>query len=170
MKFIFVIILILGAYLFKSNNIAKHSRNQIDFAKMMGFLAYEDGVKIDCVLEGTGASGALEATLAAVRPFGRVVLMGNPAREITLSQKGYWHILRKELSLKGTWNSSYAEKENDWKESLAAMAEGKIDVRPLISHRYSLDDAPSALTMMQDKKECYHKVMLVINREENKDG
>ena len=35
MKFIFVIILILGAYLFKSNNIAKHSRNQIDFAKMM---------------------------------------------------------------------------------------------------------------------------------------
>lgn len=138
---------------------------KLNFAKKMGFFMYEEGVKIDCILEGTGASTALEACLAAVKPFGRGVLMGNPAREITLSQKGYWHILRKELRLKGTWNSSYAERDNDWKESLAAMAKGQIDVRPLISHRFPLDDAIAALTMMKDKKESYHKVMLVINEE-----
>ena len=94
--------------------------------------------------------------------------MGNPAREMTLSQKGYWHVLRKELTLKGTWNSSYAEKENDWKESLKAMAEGKIDVLPLISHRFPLRDAMTALTMMKEKKESYHKVMLIMNEEESK--
>ena len=138
---------------------------KLDFAKKMGFFAYEEGVTIDCILEGTGVSAALEACLAAVKPFGRGVLMGNPAREMTLSQKGYWHILRKELRLKGTWNSSYAERDNDWKESLEAMADGRIDVRPLISHRYALDDAMSALTMMKDKKESYHKVMLVMNEE-----
>lgn len=139
---------------------------KLNFAKKMGFFAYEEGVKIDCILEGTGASGALEACLSAVKPFGSAVLMGNPSREVTLSQKGYWHILRKELRLTGTWNSSYAERDNDWRESLAAMAEGRIDVRPLISHRYPLEEAMTALTMMKDKTESYHKVMLVMHMEE----
>ena len=35
MKFIFVIILILGAYLFKISRLAKKSRNNVDFANMM---------------------------------------------------------------------------------------------------------------------------------------
>ena len=143
---------------------------KLDFAKKMGFSVYEEGATIDCILEGTGAPSALEACLAAVKPFGRGVLMGNPAREMTLSQKGYWHILRKELTLKGTWNSSYAERENDWKESIRAMAEGKIDVQPLISHRYPLEDAMTALSLMKEKKESYHKVMLIMNREENEDA
>lgn len=140
--------------------------SKLAFAKRMGFHAYEDGVTVDCILEGTGASEALEVCLGAVRPFGRGVLMGNPLREMTLSQKGYWQILRKELSLKGTWNSSYGEMENDWRESLAAMAKGDIDILPLISHRYPLKDVMTAFMMMRDKKESYHKVMLVMSEEE----
>ncbi len=138
---------------------------KIDFAKTLGFKEYEQGVKIDCVVEGTGHGGALEKCLAAARPFGRMVLMGNPAGEVTLSQNTYWHILRKELTVLGTWNSSYGERVNDWRESLKAVAEGKLTVKPLITHRYPLCDCNEAFAMMAERREFYNKVMLVMNEE-----
>lgn len=138
---------------------------KIAFAEQLGFAAYQKGTVIDRALEGTGYSDALEACLAAVKPHGNVVLMGNPAGEIKLSQKAYWHILRKELHLAGTWNSSYSDVENDWKESLLAMAEGRINVKPLITHRYPLAQCNAAFEMMRQKEEFYSKVMLMMNEE-----
>lgn len=117
------------------------------------------------MLEGTGVSSALESLLAALKPFGRAVLMGNPSGDMTLTQKGYWHILRKELTLLGTWNSSFSEKQNDWQASLTAMATGEISVSPLISHRYPLSSVNEALSMMREKKTFYHKVMLCMTEE-----
>ena len=134
---------------------------KLAFAERMGFYRYTPDVTVDCAIEGTGFSSALATLLSAVKPHGRVLLMGNPAGEMTLSQKEYWHVLRKELTLVGTWNSSYAGREDDWRASLAAMAEGVIDVRPLISHTYPLARVGDALSLMKEKKESYHKVMLV---------
>ena len=136
---------------------------KIDFAKTLGFKKYEEGVKIDCVIEGTGHSGAIERCLAAIKPFGKIVLMGNPAGDVNLSQKTYWHILRKELTVLGTWNSSYAERNNDWKESIKAISEGTLDVKALITHRYPLSECNAAFKMMYDREEFYNKVMLVMN-------
>lgn len=133
---------------------------KLEFAKTLGFYAYEDGVTIDCALEGTGFSDALATCLAAVKAHGRVVLMGNPAREVTMSQNTYWHILRKELKVAGTWNSSFNDTENDWKESIRAMAEGKLQVKPLITHTYPLSQCNEAFEMMKAKKEFYNKVIL----------
>lgn len=138
---------------------------KIEFAKTMGFKEYSDDVIIDCVIEGTGHSGAIEKCLKAVKPFGKVVLMGNPAGEVLLAQNTYWHILRKELTVLGTWNSSYAEKNNDWKASIKAISEGLIDVKPLITHRYPLSECNKAFNMMRERKEFYNKVMLVMNRD-----
>lgn len=138
---------------------------KLSFAEKMGFGIYRAGDVFDCVLEGTGVPTALETLLAALKPFGRAVLMGNPAGDMTLTQTGYWHILRKELTLLGTWNSSFSEKQNDWQASLAAMATGTISVSPLISHRYPLSAVNEALAMMKEKKTLYHKVMLCMTEE-----
>lgn len=75
----------------------------------------------------------------------------------------YWQILRKELKIFGTWNSSYSEKQNDWKESLKAMSEKKIDVRPLITHKFALEDCNKAFETIKDKKEFCVKAMLNMN-------
>ncbi len=71
--------------------------------------------------------------MEAVKPHGACVFMGNPANDVSLEQNTYWQILRKELRIFGTWNSSYCENQNDWKESLKAMVERKINVKPLIT-------------------------------------
>ena len=135
-------------------------QRKIEFARQFGFHAYEEKARIDCVLEGTGYSDALCCCLAAVKPGGRMVLMGNPAGEIKLPQDAYWHILRKELMVFGTWNSSYNDCQNDWKESLMAMGDGTIDVKPLITHTYHLSNCNQAFEMMRNKSEFYCKVML----------
>lgn len=133
---------------------------KIEAAKQFGFLEHKENVRISCALEGTGFSDALMKCLAAVEPAGRMVLMGNPAGAIDLTQNAYWHILRKELTVYGTWNSSFNDCQNDWKESLKAMSEGMIDVKPLITHRFPMEECNRAFTMMKNKTEFFNKVML----------
>lgn len=135
---------------------------KLELAAQFGFLEYREGASIHCALEGTGYSDALTKCLEAVAPGGRMVLMGNPAGAMRLSQNAYWHILRKELTLYGTWNSSYNDRQNDWIASLQAMAEGKLQVKPLITHTYPLEDCNQAFEMMKNKAEFFCKVMLTM--------
>ena len=93
---------------------------------------------------------------------GRVVLMGNPAGDISLTQKTYWHILRKELTVLGTWNSSYNDRQNDWKAALSAMASGEIQAKPLITHSFPLSQVNEAFEMMKNKTAFFNKVMLTM--------
>lgn len=144
-------------------------KRKLEFAEKIGFYEYKKGVSSDCFLEGTGAADALARCLEAVKPRGRAVFMGNPPGDVNLKQSEYWHILRKELKISGTWNSSYNDVENDWKESLAAMAEGKINVKPLITHKYPLSECNKAFEMMRSRSEFYNKVILNMNEEEKND-
>lgn len=150
---------------------------KIAFAKQLGFEVYNskdgdavewiysktDGRGVDVALEGAGVSITLEQCLKAARPFGRVVAMGNPVGDMKLSQKSYWELLRKQLILRGTWNSSYAPlPKSDWELAIRHMAQGKLRVLPFITHRLPLDKAVEALTLMRDKTEFFNKVMFVL--------
>lgn len=117
----------------------------------------------DVAIEGAGVSSALEQCLICVRPFGRIVAMGNPAEEMKVSQKAYWELLRKQLKISGTWNSSFtALPKNDWNLAVNAMEQGRINVKPFITHRFSLGQCNEALAMMRDRTAFYNKVMFTI--------
>jgi L-iditol 2-dehydrogenase len=150
--------------------------HKLRFAKQCGFkhlldatksdvdhwVKYKTGHGADVVIEGSGSTAAFEQCMACARPFGSVVLMGNPAGEMKLSQNGYWHILRKELRVLGTWNSRYSDlPRNEWKLVLDFMASGRIDAKAFITHRCYLEDLPGHLRMMRDKTAFYNKVMFV---------
>lgn len=137
-------------------------KRKIEFCEKFGFMEYKKGTRIDCVLEGTGYADALSKCLEAIEPGGRMVLMGNPAGDVCLSQSTYWHILRKELTVYGTWNSSYNHKQNDWIESLQAMSEKKVDVIELVTHVYDLSECVKAFEMMRNRTEFFNKVMLSV--------
>lgn len=115
----------------------------------------------DVVVEASGSSAALEQCMPNARTFGTVVLMGNPAGPMTLSQKSYWAILRNELRVVGTWNSIYAGVPKDeWRLALEFMASRQLDVARLISHRVALEDLSDAMAMMRDGTEFFSKVMV----------
>ena len=79
-----------------------------------------------------------------------------------LTQNEYWHILRKELRLFGTWNSSFGERQNDWREAIKGMSEGVILPERLITHRVKLENYMSAFVLMRDRSKFYQKVMLEV--------
>jgi len=149
---------------------------KVDFARNIGFENVINSLKVDPVseikrmtdksgadvcIEGAGVSISLEQGIKALKNFGRMVAMGNPLTDMSLTQKGYWEILRKQITLKGTWNSSYNSMNNDWKTVIRAMETGKLNVKPLISHRFNFSDGIKAFQVMRDRKEYFNKVMFI---------
>ena len=96
------------------SEVDKHLRSQAHYEYWMepvqvGAALGERGA--DACIEGTGKSEPWAACISLVKAGGRVVCLGNPLGGMSLSQDVYWKILRKELSLAGTWNSSFGSKE-----------------------------------------------------------
>jgi len=116
----------------------------------------------DLVIEASGSSIAYGQAMQCARTFGRVVLLGNPAGDMTLSQEAYWAILRKELQVLGTWNSAYANiPRNEWEMTVNYMATGKLEVEQLITHRIGLDEMNAHLAMMRDRSAFSNKILYV---------
>lgn len=135
---------------------------KLEFAAQFGFEPYDperDG-RADCVLEGTGASAALNNAILALKDHGRMVLMGNPGRDMNIAQSTYSQILRREIQFTGTWNSSFNRRINDWEATVEAMSSGLVKYEPLITHLVPLRDTAKALSMMRDGKEFYTKVTI----------
>ena len=90
--------------------------------------------------------------------------MGNPSGDIAISQAVYWKILRKQLKISGTWNSSYdGINSSDWTEVVNALANKSIVADSLITHSFSQDNVMQGLELMREHKEPYCKVMTIWN-------
>lgn len=119
-----------------------------------------DGAEL--VVDATGSAAAVAQCFLAAKPFGRVVLLGNPEGDMTLPKEAYWEILRKQLRLFGSWNSSYdPAKRDDWRTAIEFMASGKLNVKPLITHRVGLPDLAAAMAKMRDRSEFSNKILYV---------
>ena len=94
----------------------------------------------DVHLECSGAPGALADGLRALQPAGICVAIGmHPDGDISLPVAA---IQAKELRLTGTFR--YA---NTYPAAIALAASGKVSLAPLVSHRFSLEEAEDALTI-----------------------
>ena len=116
--------------------------------------------RFDRVIEAVGSSAALEESLTLAAPGGRVVLMGNPDGSKTLAQNVYWQILRKQLTLSGTWNSSHGGVDSDWEASVRAIAQGALGVEKIVTHIVDQDDLPQALHMMRSRTGPFCKIVV----------
>lgn len=138
-------------------------KKKIDYAKTLGFYEYTDDIQTDVVLEGTGNGQALGRCLRAVKPCGRMVLMGNPSRDVPLAQNDYWQVLRKELTVYGTWNSAYKETPDDWAAVVDALKNHKIHPDLVTSHIIPLSDVNHAFSLLIDRNVFTNRIVLKID-------
>lgn len=125
----------------------------------------KEDCQFDVVIEAVGNPKSIDLAIQSVSPGSTLVLMGNPSGNISLSQNTYWRILRKQLVLKGTWNSSYDGKNpSDWTEVVEALERHEIKVEHLISHCFDQDNLKDGLDLMFQHREPYCKVMTVWNK------
>jgi len=113
----------------------------------------------DACVEAVGSTNALQRCIDLVHPNGQIVLVGNPVKDFCLEQKLYWQILRKQINIRGSWNSSYP---SDWQQVIEHA--DKLCMDKLISHSYSFDELDKALSEIRSGG----KYMLLL--EEKNDG
>ena len=104
------------------------------------------------VIEATGNPDAFIRSIEIVKHSGNLLWMGNITSELMLSKSIVSSILRKEITIKGTWNSVYKPKKpDDWKQAIQFIADG-LQPSELITHFVTLDEIPDILEKLYQHK------------------
>jgi L-idonate 5-dehydrogenase len=111
-----------------------------DGASMTDYTA--DKGHFDLAFECSAAEPAIRSAIAALRPRGTLVQVGVTGdTQIPLNA-----VVAKEVQLKGTFRF-----HEEFAEAVEAIASGRIDVRPIITQRYPLDQAAEAFVTAADR-------------------
>lgn len=119
--------------------------------------------QFDGVVEAVGNNASINQAIELSNTFGKIVLVGNPKGDVLLNKNTYWKILRKQLIVTGSWNSSYGEKVNDWKVAAQSMKNGDIPFLKLITREYLLSEHKEAFEFLMDNKTEKFKVVFKID-------
>lgn len=115
----------------------------------------------DVVFECVGKNETCTLAVQSAAPLGKVMLIGNPFTDMNLPRDIYWKILRNQLTVTGSWNSSFLhEPEDDWHYVLKRLTEKRIAPAKLITHRFPLEDLEKGLQIMRNKTEDNGKIMV----------
>jgi L-iditol 2-dehydrogenase/galactitol-1-phosphate 5-dehydrogenase len=128
-------------------------------------LAATAGEGVARVVEAVGLPQTfLQATqVAAV--FGEVVFMGNIHGEFRIGEKDFSSILRRELTIHGTWNSKVVPAgTDDWSTVLRTMDRG-LQIAPMISDTPTLEQGPAIMASIHGRRAWHHKVIFRVTPE-----
>ncbi|MEM9658377.1 MAG: galactitol-1-phosphate 5-dehydrogenase [Planctomycetota bacterium] len=110
------------------------------------------GVGVAAALEAVGATPTVAAAIASVRKGGGVTLVGNISAKIDLPLQ---LVVTRELSLYGTCAS-----QGEYPECIDLMAQGIVDVGPLITATGPLDEGPAWFERLHSREPGLMKVVL----------
>ena len=120
--------------------------------------------KFNFVLEASGALQTYHSSIKLAAPNATIVWLGNIQDNITFNKKEISSILRKELIIKGSWNSEYQNGINDdWREALNLIKTSSW-LSKIVTHKISLAELPKMLERMDQIKKKYqiHNILKVI--------
>ncbi len=143
------------------------------------------GVDAVIVTAATRSNEPIHQAALMCRKRGRIVLVGVTGLE--LSRDDFYE---KELSFQvscsygpGRYDPNYEDRGNDypigyvrWTEqrnmeaALDLMAQGRLNVKPLISHRFSIDEAPDAYDVVTGKEPSLGIILRYHDETQQKDG
>lgn len=122
---------------------------------------YTENLGVDVSLECAGSPITQEQTLLVTKKRGKIAYTGIAYKDVTLREEAFENIFRKELTLKGFWNSYSAPfPGREWINAIDFLATEKVKVDNLISHRFNIDEVDRAFEMILSKKEKYNKVLI----------
>ena len=160
-------ILVIGNKEFQKNTVLKFGLDEKCYcdSKTQGvfewILQQTEKRGADVFFECVGRNETVSQAVDLTAPMGRICMVGNPYSDMTLEKFVYWKILRNQLTITGTWNSSFTHQDDDdWHYVLDRLAQKRIAPKALISHEFKLCDAKNGFLTMRDKREDYMKVIL----------
>lgn len=119
----------------------------------------------DLVVESAGSLKTLEQAIRITRKRGDISLLGLLKQDVVIPQKTYYTILHHELNLHGVYDTDLDPFPpfNSWRTALHFIEEGKLKVKPLISHRFKIDEISQVFKAMSEERGKFNKVVFVFD-------
>jgi len=108
-------------------------------------LAATGGQGVDVAFEAAGANEAVAAAVTAVRPGGKVILVGIPTEDHTVFNA---HTARR----KGLTLKLVHRMQHTYPRAIRLVAQGLVDVRSLVTHRFPLAETVQAYALAQRRE------------------
>jgi L-iditol 2-dehydrogenase len=122
-----------------------------------------DNNGIDEVFEVSGANTAKKDAIRIAKSGGSIILIGGSSEDISFNRETFELITRKELKLIGSWMSySSPFPGNEWLSGIEMLKKNLIDTRPLITHRFRLENISDAFDIITGNTEKYCKLIIDI--------
>lgn len=114
---------------------------------------------IDCVLDFVSNSASVNYCIDCVKSHGTIIAIGNPVDNIDIEKGNYSKLLRKEISIKGIWNS----KREDWHDIMQLIENKEVDVKTLITDSYNFENFKDAFNAIKtNQTECNKPIIKTI--------
>lgn len=122
-----------------------------------------DDMGADVLFECVGKNETVEQCFRNSAYNARIVLVGNPASDMFFDEKVFSDALRRELTIVGTWNSSFTHEEtDDWHYVLERLVDKRINPELIISHKLPFSELSKGFEMIKNKSEEYIKVLGIL--------
>lgn len=136
--------------------IRNRNKEKLKFAlKQFNLLEYNDE-PIDCAIDFVSNSYSINYLINCVNSHADIIVVGNPVDNIEIDKDKYSKILRKELSIKGIWNS----KREDWYDVMNLIESKIIDVKSLITNKYDFNEFKIAFESIKNNQCTLDKVII----------
>jgi 2-desacetyl-2-hydroxyethyl bacteriochlorophyllide A dehydrogenase len=112
--------------------------------------------ELDLVIETAGAVPAVELATRLVREGGRVALLGIAGEGAMLGSLPADRVALRDLELIG----SVAYTSAIWTRVVALLADRRIDLSPIVTHRFALEDFERAFELMENREGIVAKIVL----------
>ena len=111
--------------------------------------------ELDLVVETAGAPAAVELATQLCRPGGRAILLGiaGEGRTLTLPSD---LLVGKDMALIG----SIAYPAAVWSRVVGLVADGVLDLDPIVTHRFPVSEFEEAVRLMDDRQGIVAKIVL----------
>lgn len=125
---------------------------------------FEDQASPELVFETAGSNITQKQAIQFVGKHGQVVYIGTMTKPIEFEPELFEQILRKEVIVTGAWMSySMPFPGYEWGAALRYMDTGAIDVAPLITGIFTLEDKEKPFEQMVEKNSAQVKLMYKLN-------
>ncbi len=120
------------------------SEFRLGLAREMGFETENSNAPSDrtsdVLLECSGAPGVLGASLRRLRPAGRAAMIGMSKESAIALPLAQLNVNELTISLVNRYNHT-------WPLAISLVSSGRIDVKPLVTHHFTLAETADALTL-----------------------
>ena len=120
---------------------------KMGFHRVLDKLDEKEYGTYDIVFEMSGNRLGIDVALDAVRIGGKLIAFGIPKASVTIDWGKY--MINKELTILSVFGRRLWE---TWRQTSDLLKSGKIDLAPIITHKFKLKDFEEAMKLMKSRK------------------